>query len=299
MAEQPHYQVQLLQLVPMLDILDSRKIAKSGQPQVSKPSTAAAKHSKPAAVNQQGSPSEREDGSELPVKGKKRQRNASADASEDQPSLAKPIKTQSADGASKFPAESKKQRQSAGASTAQPAVAQDSKTSLADDVTGFTGRLGQDKKPGKKHTADAATQDTEAEIKIKKGGKSKQGKQKLKQSSADNGSRSFLADVLDPAKSDSADVAASANAVTGSSRKTNIAKATKSATAEVSGLVAVVDAATGKTGRKAKQEKGSAKAVDAHDGVSRVSGSNAAELLQSRVGVASLQVGMGGSPAWE
>lgn len=288
-ADHPDYQMQLMQQLPMLDVLDSKKVAKSGLPRAAKPPIAAAaaattKQTKKAS-NDTGhdrvdthskatdsKPREgdgRTTGKEALPKGKKRRLQAEVDSQDDRGAKkAHKVRKQAlASDSEALLAPLAGQEQPAPKALQQPeADSDDADTLVSQNRT----------KPGKKH------------------------KSKGQNRSSDNASsRSFLADVLNPVEPQAvAQPIASRGHDHG--RAATADPAAKPAAAASSGLVKVIEAAPGKKpkGKHSKHGKGSSGKSEKQP-ASEASGSSAAQLLQSGLGLDALQVGLGGGTAWK
>ena len=286
-ADEPDYQQQLLQQLPMLDVLDSKKIAKTGFSRGAKPAVAAAvskQNKKPSfeissstpndAQNRADNTTRGEDTSlkivDAVLKGKKRRLHADTDVA-DVPTAKKVHK------------EKKKKMGSEADAESNPSLTQ------------TAGNKQSAPKSPKQRTADLAVAD-EAEDQSEPKQEKKHKPKLKKQLNASNGSRSFLADVLNPMESQGLpqppavkpDNATAATAVPASNPA-----------AAASGLSKVTEAAPdkrlkGKKGKHGKDSVGkSEKGVANH-----TSGSSAAQLLQNGLGLDALQVGLGGTTAW-
>lgn len=277
-ADEPDYQQQLLQQLPMLDVLDSKKIAKTGFSRAAKPAVAAAV-SKQAEKPSSGTPNDTQTHADntpredvIPVKkvgavlkGKKRRLHADRDAA-DVPTAKK----------------EKKNKQGLVADT-EPKVL----------VTQSVGKkFKSEHKSSKQQIADLAVADAAGDQSAPEQEKKHKAKLK-KQSNASDGSRSFLADVLNPMEPQGRPQPPAA-------KPDNARAATSKPAAAASGLVKVIEAAPakrlkGKKGKHGKDSVGkSEKGVATH-----TSGSSAAQLLQNGLGLDALQVGLGGTTAWD
>ena len=286
-ADEPDYQQQLLQQLPMLDVLDSKKLAKTGFSRGAKPAVAAAvskQAKKPSFEISSSTPNDAQNhadnttrgddssvkGVDAVLKGKKRRLHADTDAA-DMPTAKKVHKEKKKKTGSEADAESNLPvTQTAGNKQSAP---KSPKQQIADVAV-----------------ADAAGDQSEPQQEKKHKAKSK------KQSHASDGSRSFLADVLNPMESQGLpqppaakpDNARAATAVPAS----NLAAA-------ASGLVKVVEAAPAKRLKGKKGKHGKDSVGKSEKGVaSHTSGSSAARLLQNGLGLDALQVGLGGTTAW-
>lgn len=288
-ADHPDYQMQLMQQLPMLDVLDSKKIAKSGLPRVVKPpiaaaSAAVAKQTKKTSIDSghdrdetlsKGTESKlreadsRAAGKQALPQGKKRKLQAEAGSRDDV--VAKKVhkvrKRALSSDSEALLAPSAGQEQSASKALQQQVADSDDADTL----------LSQDRpKLGKKHKSKGQTQSTD---------------------NAD--SRSFLADVLNPVEPQlvAQPIASRGH---GDGRAATADPAAKPAAAASSGLVKVIEAAPGKKpkGKHSKHGKGSSGKSERQP-ASEASGSSAAQLLQSGLGLDALQVGLGGGTAWQ
>ena len=253
-ADKPDYQAQLLQQLPMLDVLDSRKVSKTGMPRTAKPAVANAQSKidpTAKATHEPGAVTNSLPGSNQ-VKSKKRQPQVCLEEPNDPTPKPKKAKRD------------------------KSAVASDTVTVDSEQMPSAPAARAEDAKGHDVQKSDAKR-------------KCKADKQSRKQATADDSGRSFLADVLNPTEAEFA-TAPEANGQQQSKPEASSAKAASS------GLVKVVDAKTkGKKAKKVKQ-KGGEIGREAKDGVS---GSRAAQLLQSSLGLDVLQVGLGGNAAWE
>ncbi len=271
----------------MLDVLDSKKLAKTGFSRGAKPAVAAAvskQAKKPSFEISSSTPNDAQNhadnttrgddssvkGVDAVLKGKKRRLHADTDAA-DMPTAKKVHKEKKKKTGSEADAESNLPvTQTAGNKQSAP---KSPKQQIADVAV-----------------ADAAGDQSEPQQEKKHKAKSK------KQSHASDGSRSFLADVLNPMESQGLpqppaakpDNARAATAVPAS----NLAAA-------ASGLVKVVEAAPAKRLKGKKGKHGKDSVGKSEKGVaSHTSGSSAARLLQNGLGLDALQVGLGGTTAW-
>ena len=266
-ADMPDYQAQLLQQLPMLDVLNSKKVYKPGMVRSAKPAVATAQPKKSLgseAVSKPESPSDGPPDDSL-VKSQKRRLQPQAETLETLggPKLKK----------------ARKERLVVSSDAVGIADVKETATTTAAPIDAKA----------------SGGQDAEVEKETLKSGKkrkSKAGRKSQQQAAAADSSRSFLADVLDPAKPDTA--AKPADNV--DSRQPSVAVAT-AGDANTSGLVKVVDVQRKAKSKKAKHSKeigGKSK-----DKASGVSGSSAAQLLQSGLGLDAMQVGLGGTGAWD
>ena len=288
-ADHPDYQMQLMQQLPMLDVLDSKKIAKSGLPRVAKPpiaaaSAAVAKQTKKTSIDSghdrdetlsKGTESKlreadsRAAGKQALPQGKKRKLQAEAGSRDDV--VAKKVhkvrkRALSSDSEALLAPSAGQEQPAPKALQQQVADSDDADTLLSQDRP----------KPGKKHKSKGQTQSTD-----------------------NANSRSFLADVLNPVEPQPV---AQPIAPRGHDhgRAATADPAAKPAAAASSGLVKVIEAAPGKKpkGKHSKHGKGSSGKSEKQP-ASEASGSSAAQLLQSGLGLDALQVGLGGGTAWQ
>ena len=271
----------------MLDVLDSKKIAKTGFSRGAKSAVAAAvskQAKKPSFEISSSTPNDAQNhadntmraddssvkGVDAVLKGKKRRLDADTDAA-DVPTTKKVHK------------EKRKKTGSEADDQSNPPVTQtagnkqSAPKSPEQQIAGLA-------------VADAARDQSEPQQEKKHKVKSKN------QLSASYGSRSFLADVLNPMESQGLpqppaakpDNATAATAVPASNPA-----------AAASGLVKITEAAPAKRvkGKKGKHWKNSV--GKSEKGVaSYTSGSSAAQLLQNGLGLDALQVGLGRTTAW-
>ena len=273
-ADVPDYQAQLLRQLPMLDVLDSKKVPKSGTVRSAKLAVGAIQPRPNQNVGSQAldKPHDPSDATldDSHVKNQKR-----------------PLRYQGAEsGAPKL---KKAKNESLAASTDGAGVA-DGKGATTATAPRFSEMQsgGDDAEVGKE------VGKPEKKRKGKAGNKSQQ------QTPAAGSSRSFLADVLDPAKSDpAAKLAAKAERQQLSvAYATAAAAAGAGADARASGLVKVVDVQRKTRTKKAKHGKGGESKSEGKK-ANGVSGFSAAKLLQTGLGMDALQVGLGGSGAWD
>ena len=254
-ADKGDYQAQLLQQLPMLDVLDSRKVLKTGMPRTAKPAVATVQpkqnpsskltHEPEATTNTLPGSNQ--------LKSKKRQ----------------PHPEESHDPNPK----DKKARKDKLAAAVDTTTVENKKTPSV---------MAARAEGSKEH--DVQRSDAKR--------KSKADKQAPKQAVADDSSRSFLADVLNPTE---AEFATDPEVKPGGPQQSKpVAVSTNAAS---SGLVKVADAKT--KGKKAKKLKVKQSGGESRQETSGVSGSRAAQLLQSSLGLDVLQVGLGGNAAWE
>lgn len=265
LADLPDYQVQLLQQLPMLDVLDSKKVHKSGAVRSAKPAVAAFQPTEQTAQQIAGS--------QAPTK---------PDASSDK-----------VPGRSHVKSQKRGLRQQEEESDA-PKLKKVRKESLA--VSAGVGGNAAGKEPATAPRVDEARSNVDAadvETAEKKR-KSKGGKRSEQQVPPVDSSRSFLADVLDPAKSE----IATKPADKAEGHQAPVENVTAVASDAKSGLVKVVDVQKATKSKKAKRGKG-VESKDEKNKASGVSGSSAGQLLQSGLGLNGLQVGLGGSGAWD
>lgn len=271
-AEGLAYPDSVLQHLSGLDVLDSKKLAKSGMPRHSHKAHSAAAMNTSAGLN----PAQR-----AAVQGPSSDVDQLQDSSAQQSLHSKRVKQQRAVNDTNKKAKRKLE------------AADDDR---ADD--------GSHAAPAKKHqsvkhelgnsvnapAADAALRDAQGTDTAQQEGKKKVKKQKIDkqkhaaQSQADQQGRSFLADVLDPEIDGVLDQ--------------QIAKAAKAPKADGapkgqsadSGLLKVIETLPSKEhkSKAAKQKKSNVP-----------SGSAAVELLQTRAGLSSVQVGMGAMSSWD
>lgn len=268
-ADTPDYQEQLLQQVPMLDVLDSRKVHKSGMRASAKPAVPATQPKQSLDRKAEGKPgaaSTDASTDDSPIKSKKRQLQPQTDTLGG-PILKKP----------------KKEKVAASRGVAGNADGRGTVTAAA----------------SKFHEKPNGGEVAEVEGEMLNSGKKHKSKEKKKKSQqqaagADN-SRSFLADVLDPEKPDTAGKAA----VKMDGQHPTAALATAGGV-NVSGLVKVVDVRRStKTKKKAKYHNSEeAESKSGNNMASALSGSSAAQVLQSGFGLDALQVGSGGTGCW-
>lgn len=267
-ADMPDYQAQLLQQLPMLDVLDSRKVHKSGMRMSAKLALPATQPKQSLDCKAEGKPATASTDASLddsPVKSKKRQLQPQTDTLGG-PDLKKP----------------KKEKVAASSGAAGNAGGQG-------DVTAAGPKL-----DGKPHSSDF----TEVERELLKSGKKHKSKERRKksqqQAAGPDSSRSFLANVLDPEKPDTA-----AKAVVKGDVQHPTAAVATAGSAGASGLVKVVDVRRStKTKKKAKYGK-EAESKSENNKASALSGSSAAQVLQSGFGLDALQVGSGGTGCWD
>ena len=268
-ADLPDYQAQLLQQLPMLDVLDSKKVLKSGVGRSAKLATASVQPRPKQSPGSQAldKPAVATDGTldASYVKSQKRPLRHQAEEA-DAPKL-------------------KKARKDSMAASTDAMAVTDGKGAMTAAAPSFD-EMQSD--------GDDAELVKEAE-KPEKKRKAKAGKKSQQQAPAAGSNRSFLADVLDPAKSD----AAAKPTAKADGQQMSVANATAGAgDAKASGLVKVVDVQRKTKNKKAKHGKG----VESKSQKTRaggVSGSSAADLLQTGLGLDAQQVGLGGSGAWD
>jgi len=286
-ADEPGYQQQLLQQLPMLDVLDSKKIAKTGFSRGAKsavPAAVSKQAKKPSFEISSGTPNDAQKNADntprgddtsvkevdAVLKGKKRQLHADTDAA-DVPTAKKVHKDNR-----------KKQGLEADAEPNLP-------------VTQLAGKKQSAPKPPMQQIADLAVADAagdQSELQQEKKHKAKL----KKQSNASDGSRSFLADVLNPVEAQGLPQPPAAKP---DNARAAIAVPASNPAAAASGLVKVIEAAPAKRlkGKKGKHGKDSVGKSDKRV-ASHTSGSSAAQLLQTGLGLDALQVGLGGTTAW-
>ena len=267
-ADVPDYQAQLLQQLPMLDVLDSKKVPKSGS----------LRSAKPAAATIQPRPKQSVGSQAL-----------------DKPHV---LSDDILDGS-----HVKSQKRPLGYQVAEsgaPKLKKARKESLAASTDGVGVADGKGATAPRFDETQSGGDDAEVVKELGKPEKERKGKagNKLQQQTpAAGSSRSFLADVLDPAKSGpAAKLAAKAER-----QQMSVADATAAAAgddARASGLVKVVDVQRGTKIKKAKHGKIGENKSEGNK-ANGVSGSSAAELLQNGLGLDALQVGLGGSGAWD
>lgn len=268
-ADLPDYHLQLLQQLPMLDVLDSKKVHivhKSGAIRSAKLAVAGVQSTKQTAQQIAGS-----------------QAPAKPDAS-----------------SGKSPDDSHVKRQKRGLREEEsgvPKLKKARKESLA--VLADPGEAAHGKGKATVPTVDklgsnADDADVEKVKKAQKKRKSNAG-QRSEQALPVDSSRSFLADVLDPAKPD----IATKPAVKAEGHQAPVENVTAVAIdTKASGLVKVVDVQKTTKGKQAKHGKGVESKAEKKK-ASGVCGSSAGQLLQSGLGLDALQVGLGGSGAWD
>lgn len=263
-ADLPDYQVQLLQQLPMLDVLDSKKVHKSGAMKSAKPAAAAVQPTEQTAQQSVGS-----------------QAPAKPDAFSNKDPDNSHVNSQKRG--------LRQQEQESGA----PKLKKARKESLAvsADIGGTATVPRVDEVRSSVDDADVE----KVEKAEKKKSKAKAGKRSKPQAPPVDSTRSFLADVLDPAQPN----IATKPAVKAEGHQAPVKNVTAVASdANASGLVKVVDVQKTTKSKKAKRGKGvESKAED--NNASGVSGSSAGQLLQSGLGLDALQVGLGGSGAWD
>ena len=268
-ADTPDYQAQLLQQLPMLDVLDSRKVHKAGMRTSAKPALPTTKLKQSLDRQPEGNPnaafSDGPTGNGPVTKSKKRQAQSQSDT------LGGPVLKKS-----------KKTRISESTGVV-------GKSNGQGDVTAAAFKLHE-----KPIDGDDAEVEGEMLTSGKKPKKTEEGRKKSqKQAVGADSSRSFLADVLDPEKPDIA-----AKPAAKVDRQVTVAAAT-AANADASGLVKVVDVQRStKTKKKSKHGK-EAESKSGNNKISALSGSGAAQVLQSGFGLEALQVGLGGSGGWD
>lgn len=265
-ADTPDYHAQLLQQLPMLDVLDSRKVHKSSTHGSAKPAVPTAQ-SKPSLDRQAKSKPDVAGAArtvDSPVKNRKRQLQSQTEM------LGAPVL--------------KKIKNERVAASYDAMGTADGQTRTIATAS----KLGE--KPG-------GGDDAEVERKRLKSGKkpkSKEGKKNpQQQATAAYSSRSFLADVLDPEEPDVA--AKPAAKVENQQMSAAVATAGDS---KASGLVKVVDIHKSQKNKKRTKHGNEAENKSGDNRASGLSGSSAAQVLQSGFGLAALQVGLGGSGAW-
>ncbi len=271
----------------MLDVLDSKKIAKAGFSRGAKSAVAAAvskQAKKPSFEISSSTPNDaqnhadnttRGDDSSVKevdavLKGKKKRLHADTDVA-NVPTAKKVHK-----------ARKKKTGSEANVESNLP-------------VTQTAGNKQSAPKSPKQQVADLAVADAAEDQHEPKKEKKRKSKVK-KQSNANDGSRSFLADVLNPMESQGLPQPPAAKPE--NARAATDVPASNPAAA-ASGLVKVIEAAPAKRlkGKKGKHGKDSVGKSD--KGVANhTSGSSAAQLLQNGLGLDALQVGLGGTTAW-
>ncbi len=271
----------------MLDVLDSKKIAKTGFSRGAKSAVADAvskQAKKPSFEISSSTPNDAQNhadkaprgddnsvkGVDAVLKGKKRRLHADTDVA-DVPTAKKVHKDKK-----------KKTGSEVGAESSPP-------------VTQTTGRMQSAPKSHKQQIADLTTPDAAGDQSEPQQEKKHKAKSK-KQSNASDGSRSFLADVLNPMESQGLPQPPAAKP---DNATAPTAVPASNPAAAASGLVKVIEAAPAKRlkDKKGKHEKDSVgkseKGVASH-----TSGSSAAQLLQNGLGLDALQVGLGGATAW-
>jgi len=276
-----------MQQLPMLDVLDSKKIAKTGFSRGAKSAVAAAvskQAKKPSFEISSSTPNDTQNhadntmrgddssvkGVDAVLKGKKRRLDADTDAA-DVPTAKKVHK------------EKKKKTGSEADAESNPPVTQ------------TAGNKQSALQSPKQRTADLAVADTAGDQSEPQQEKKHKAKLK-KQSNASNGSQNFLADVLNPMESQGLPQPPAAKP---DNATAPTAVPASNPAAAASGLVKVIEAAPAKRlkDKKGKHEKDSVgkseKGVASH-----TSGSSAARLLQNGLGLDALQVGLGGATAW-
>lgn len=271
----------------MLDVLDSKKIAKTGFSRGAKPAVAAAvskQAKKPSFeisfstandAQNHADNTPKGDGilvkrADAMIKGKKRQLHADKDAA-DVPTAKKVHKEKKKNTGSEADAESNLLvTETAGN---KQSVSKSPKQQIADLAV-----------------ADAAEDQSEPQ-------QEKKCKSKLKkQSNASDGSRSFLADVLNPMESQGLPPPPAAKP---DNARAATAVSASNPAAAASGLVKVIEPAPAKRVKGKKVKHGEDSVGKSEKGVaSHTSGSNAAQLLQNGLGLYALQVGLGGTTAW-
>lgn len=268
-ADLPDYQAQLLQQLPMLDVLDSKKAPKSGLLRSAKLAAAPIQPRPKQSAGSQAldKPAVATDGTldDSHVKSQKRSLRDQAEQT-DAPKLKKARK--------------------------------DSLVASTDAVGDTDGKGAMTAAAPRSYEMQNDGNDAEVvkeAEKPEKKRKAKAGKKSWQQASAGGSSRSFLADVLHPAKSD---IAANPTAKA-DEQQMSVANATAAAgDAKASGLLNVVDVQRKTKSKKAKYGKG-VESKSEKNMASGVSGSSAADLLQAGLGLDALQVGLGGSGAWD
>ena len=267
-ADMFDYQAQLLQQLPMLDVLDSKKVPKFGIDRSVKPAAVAVQARPQQSVGSQAldKPKALSDDTldESHVKSHKRSLRHQTEESE-------------------MPKLKKSRKDSVVASTDAMGSA-DGKRAM----TASAPRFDEIQSSGDDADVVKEVEKPEKKRKAKTGRKSKQ------QAPAGS-SRSFLADVLDPAKSE---VAAKLAAKADGQQMSVTNTATAVGDAQASGLVKVVDLQRRTTSKKAKHGNGT-ESQSKKNKSNEVSGSSAAKLLQTGLGLDALQVGLGGSGAWD
>ena len=264
-ADQPDYQAQLLQQLPMLDVLDSKKVAKSGLPRSAKAGlTVSTKQPRKPSIHQGSDilevdgkgPDSLSKGVDTKAKSKKRQLNAMVNDAN--------------------VSAAKKAHKSKNTTVSEPEMV----TLQATTSTAH-------KSAGDMEDADATLYQDKQKLAKKR--KSKADKQPV----VSDSSRSFLADVLHPEQA----LPPAPAAALDQARVTPAHAAAKPAAAAASGLVKVVEAAPANKAKskKGKGSDGKASKQKAHE----VSGPRAAQLLQAGLGLDAVQVGLGGSTAWD
>lgn len=285
-ADEPEYQQQLLQQLPMLDVLDSKKIAKTGFSRGAKSAvTAIVSKQLKQPSSDSGTPNDAQNhadntprgddisvkGVDAVLKGKKRQVHADMDAA-DVPTAKRVYKektkktTLEADAEQNLPA-----TQTAGNE-------QSASKSFNQQTAGLA-------------VADAAGDQNEPQQEMKRQAKLK------KQSDVSDGSRSFLADILNPMEAQGLPQPPAAKP--GNARAATAVPASNPAAA-ASGLVKVIEAAPAMRlkGKKGKHGKELISKSEERGVASHTSGSSAARILQNGLGLDALQVGLGGTTAW-
>ncbi|KAL0036903.1 hypothetical protein WJX77_004420 [Trebouxia sp. C0004] len=285
-ADKPDYQQRLLQQLPMLDVLDSKKIAKTGFSRGAKSAVAAmmGKQVKwPSFDTSSSTPNDAQTHANTPrgddnsvkgvdavLKGKKRRFHAETDA---------------ADVSTANMVHKEKRKKQGLEGDAEPNV----------PVTQTAGNKQSAPKSPKQQIADLAAAGAAGDQSKPQQEKKRKAKVK-KQSNASDGSRSFLADVLNPLEAQGLPQPPAAKP---DNARAATAVPASSPAAATSGLVTVIEAAPakrlkGKKGKHGKDSVGrSVKGVTGH-----TSGSSAAQLLQNGLGLDALQVGLGGITAW-
>ena len=270
-AEGPAYPDSILQQLPGLDVLDSKKLAKSGMPRHNHKANPAAavtsagpNSAQGAAVRGQSSDVDHlQDGGaqqSLHIKHVKQQRAVNDTNKRAKRSIEAADDDQDNDGFDQAPA--KKHRRV--------------KHELGDSVNAPTADAAL------RHAQETETAQQEGKKKVKK---QKVGKQKhAAKSQADQQGRSFLADVLDP------EVDGSPEQQNAKASKPDVNNVAPKGLSADSGLLKVIETLPSKEhySKVAKQKKSNAQ-----------SGSAAVELLQTRAGLSSVQVGMGNVSSWD
>ena len=246
----------------MLNVLDSKKVPKSGMVRPAKPAVVSVQHDKLTGKEGQGVT---DDDTDVKRKSRKRQLQHEAEApNELKPKNARkekataPLNTTAATSGEHIPA--------AAVSQEQDALSDGGETAPGQDVQ-----------------------------KLDRKRSSKADRKAKKLALAGSGSRSFLADVLQP---EEADVVPKAASKSDKQKKPVSAAASAVTDAAASGLVKVVDAQAKRNVKKVKRDKASSSKHEKKQS-NELSGSSAAQLLQAGMGLDALQVGLGGSAAWD